>query len=72
MLSSGFACSIVVQVISARRSFSLQKVSQKCSQLIHTHSCFFLASGLESRNRFQNRQEKNEFNFSLRTENFLD
>src|SRR6266496_3850131 len=44
----------------ARRSSSLLKVSQKCSQLIHMRSCFCLASGLETRNRFQNRQEKNE------------
>jgi hypothetical protein len=30
------------------------------------------ASGLEIRNHFQNRQEKNEFNFSLPQKFFLD
>jgi hypothetical protein len=34
-------------------------------------SCFCLASGLETRNQFQNRQEKNEFYFSSRTKIFL-
>jgi hypothetical protein len=60
MPSGGVACSIVVLATSSSRSFLLLKVSQKCSQLIHMHSCFCLASGLETRNRFQNRQEKNE------------
>jgi hypothetical protein len=60
MPSRDGARSIVVPGISGSRSFSLVKVSQKCSQLIHMRSCFFLASGLETRNRFQNRQEKNE------------
>jgi hypothetical protein len=60
MPSAGVACSVVVPVPAACRSFSLLKVSQKCSQLIHMRSCFSLASGLETRNRFQNRQEKNE------------
>jgi hypothetical protein len=32
----------------------------------------FLASGLESRNQLQKRQEKNEFNFQLQQKNFLD
>jgi hypothetical protein len=40
------------------------KVSQKCSQLIHMRFVPVLASGLETRNRFRNRQEKNEFYFS--------
>jgi hypothetical protein len=31
-----------------------------------------LASGLETRNQLQKRQEKNEFNFSLPIKNFLD
>jgi hypothetical protein len=31
-----------------------------------------LASGLETRNQLQNRQEKNEFYFSLAIKNFLD
>jgi hypothetical protein len=66
------ARSIVVPGSSACGSFLVLKVSQKCSQLIHMHSGFCLASGLETRNRFQNRQEKNEFYFSLRTKNFLD
>jgi hypothetical protein len=39
------------------------KVSQKCSQLIHIRFVPVLASGLETRNRSQNRQEKNEFYF---------
>jgi hypothetical protein len=54
------ARSIVVPGSSSSCSFSRLKVSQKCSQLIHRRSCFCLASGLETRNRFQNRQEKNE------------
>jgi hypothetical protein len=53
-------------------SFSLLKVSQKCSQLIHMRFFPVLASGLEIRNQFQNRQEKNEFNFSIADKNFLD
>ncbi len=52
-------------------SFSPIKVSQKCSQLIHMRFVPVLASGLETRNRFQNRQEKNKFYFSLSTKNFL-
>jgi hypothetical protein len=52
------ARSIVVPGSSSSRSFSRLKVSQKCSQLIHRRSGFCLASGLEIRNRFQNRQEK--------------
>ena len=52
-------------------SFSPIKVSQKCSQLIHMRFVPVLASGLEIRNRFQNRQEKNKFYFSLSTKNFL-
>jgi hypothetical protein len=31
-----------------------------------------LASWLETRNRLQKRQEKNEFNFSITKKNFLD
>jgi hypothetical protein len=68
------ARSIVVPGSFSSRSFSLLKVSQKCSQLIHMRSCFCLASRLETRNRFQNRQEKNEkkeFYFSPRTKIFL-
>ncbi len=74
MSSGGVARSIVVPGSFSSRSFSLLKVSQKCSQLIHMRSCFCLASGLETRNRFQNRQEKNEkkeFYFSSRTKIFL-
>jgi hypothetical protein len=52
-------------------SFSLLKVSQKCSQLIHMRFFPVLASGLETRNQFQNRQEKNEFYFSIAEKNFL-
>jgi hypothetical protein len=63
--------SIVVPAICSSRSFSLLKVSQKCSQLIHMRSCFCLASGLETRNRSRNRQEKNEFYFSSRPKIFL-
>jgi hypothetical protein len=44
-------------------SLSPIKVSQKCSQLIHIRFVPVLASGLETRNRSQNRQEKNEFYF---------
>jgi hypothetical protein len=44
-------------------SFSPIKVSQKCSQLIHIRFVPVLASGLETRNQSQNRQEKNEFYF---------
>ncbi|PYI98765.1 MAG: hypothetical protein DME98_03190 [Verrucomicrobia bacterium] len=47
------------------------KVSQKCSQLIHMRFVPVLASGLETRNRFQNRQEKNKLYFSKSTKNFL-
>src|SRR5215469_13654506 len=46
-------------------SFSPVKVSQKCSQLIHTRVIRVLASGLETRNRFENRQEKNELYFFI-------
>jgi len=53
------------------RSFSLVKVSQKCSQLIHMRFVPVLASGLETRNPFWNRQEKNEFYFSSRQKIFL-
>jgi hypothetical protein len=47
-------------------SFSLVKVSQGCSQLIHMRIVLALASGLETRNPLQNRQEKNEFYFLIR------
>jgi hypothetical protein len=53
-------------------SFSLQEVSQTCSQLIHMPFKAALASGLETRNQLRKRQEKNEFNFRLRQKNFLD
>jgi hypothetical protein len=53
-------------------SFSLVKLSQKCSQLIHRRFAPVFASGLESRNHFQNRQEKNEFYFSLPRKFLLD
>jgi hypothetical protein len=69
--SGRLARSIVVPGSSSSRSFSQLKVSQKCSQLIHMRTCFCLASGLETRNRFQNRQEKNEFYFSSREKIFL-
>lgn len=52
-------------------SFSLPKVSQKCSQLIHMRFVPVLASGLETRNPFQNRQEKNEFYFLAARKIFL-
>ena len=52
-------------------SFSLLKVSQKCSQLIHMRFVPVLASGLETRNRFQNRQEKNSIYFSSARKIFL-
>src|SRR5207249_1623845 len=52
-------------------SFSLLKVSQKCSQLIHMRFVAAFASGLETRNPFRNRQEKNEFNFFGREKIFL-
>jgi hypothetical protein len=54
------------------RSFLLPEIFQTCSQLIHTCFVVVLASGLETRNRLQNRQEKNEFYFQFREENFLD
>src|SRR6058998_2953559 len=47
------------------------KVSQKCSQLIHMRFVPVLASGLETRNRFQNRQEKNSIYFSSAEKIFL-
>ncbi|PYJ24104.1 MAG: hypothetical protein DME99_00480 [Verrucomicrobia bacterium] len=53
---------------------SLILVARSFSEMFTTYShalCSFLASGLETRNRFQNRQEKNEFYFSSRTKNFL-
>src|SRR6266446_5297135 len=52
-------------------SFSLLKESQKCSQLIHMRFVPVLASGLETRNPFQNRQEKNSIYFSSAKKNFL-
>ncbi len=52
-------------------SFSRLKVSQKCSQLIHMRFVPVLASGLETRNPFQNRQEKNEFYFLAAIKIFL-
>ena len=52
-------------------SFSSMKVSQKCSQLIHIRFVPVLASGLETRNRSQNRQEKNEFLFLIAKKKFL-
>src|SRR6266581_1519429 len=52
-------------------SFSLVKISQKCSQLIHMRFVPAFASGLETRNPFRNRQEKNEFNFFGREKIFL-
>jgi hypothetical protein len=48
-------------------SFSLVKVSQTFSQLIHMRSILVLASGLESRNSRQNRQEK-KLNFIFHRE----
>jgi hypothetical protein len=62
VLSGNFSCC----------SFSLLEVSQKCSQLIHMRFVPVLASGLETRNPLENRQEKNEFNFSSPRKNFLD
>jgi hypothetical protein len=53
-------------------SFSLLKVSQKCSQLIHMRFVPVLASGLETRNPLENRQEKNEFYFFIAEKKFLD
>jgi hypothetical protein len=52
--------------------FSPVKISQKCSQLIHMRFAPAFASGLETRNRLQNRQEKNEFYFFGRQKKFLD
>jgi hypothetical protein len=49
-------------------------VAKSFSEMFTTYShalCFFLASGLQTRNHFQNRQEKNEFYFSSRTTIFL-
>ena len=69
------ARSVVVPGGPSFRSFSLLRVSQKCSQLIHRRSCFFLASGLETRNRFQNRQEKKRKKrilFFITNKNYLD
>ena len=69
------ARSIVVPGSFSSRSFSLLKVSQKCSQLIHMRSCFCLASRLETRNRFQNRQEKKRKKrslFFITNKNLLD
>jgi hypothetical protein len=54
---------VVLSMNSWCCSFSPMKVSQKCSQLIHIRFVPVLASGLETRNRSQNRQEKNEFYF---------
>lgn len=50
----------------------LLEIFQTCSQLIHTRFAAVLASGLETRNQLQKRQEKNEFYFQLRQKNFLD
>jgi hypothetical protein len=68
------ARSIVVPGSSSSRSFSPLKVSQKYSQLIHTRSCFFLASGLRLEIAFKidkKKSEKKEFYFSSRTKIFL-
>jgi hypothetical protein len=62
--SAAHAQSIVLSGDLECYSFSPVKVSQKCSQLIHMRLAPVLASGLETRNQFQNRQEKNEFYFS--------
>jgi len=53
-------------------SFLLPEIFQTCSQLIHTCFVVVLASGLETRNQLQKRQEKNEFYFQFREENLLD
>ena len=53
-------------------SFLLPGIFQTCSQLIHTRFGVVLASGLETRNQLQKRQEKNEFYFQFRQENFVD
>jgi hypothetical protein len=63
---------IVLSWSVPRSSFSLSEISQKCSQLIHTLLLAALASGLESRNQFGKRQEKNEFYFHSRRKFFLD
>jgi hypothetical protein len=47
------------------------KIPQKCSQLIHMRLVFVLASGLETRNPSQNRQEENEILFFWSQKNFL-
>jgi hypothetical protein len=52
-------------------SFSQSRVSQTCSQLIHTRFEALLASGLETRNQLRKRQEKNEFNFNYSKKIFL-
>jgi hypothetical protein len=59
------AHSVVVSSSLLRYPFSQLEVSQKCSQLIHMHLAAALASGLETRNQLQNRQEKNQFYFQL-------
>jgi hypothetical protein len=50
----------------------VSEIFQTCSQLIHTRLVVVLASGLETRNQLQKRQEKNEFYFQLWRKNFLD
>src|SRR5439155_679558 len=69
--SASHTHSIVLSVNFWCSSFSLLKVSQGCSQLIHMRFVPVLASGLETRNQFKNRQEKNEFYFSSVKKNSL-
>jgi hypothetical protein len=72
--SGGAARSFVVPGSFSSRSFSLLKVSQKCSQLIHMRSFSASPAGLRLEIPFKidkKKNEKREFYFSSRTKIFL-
>jgi hypothetical protein len=72
--SGGVARSFVVPGSFSSRSFSLLKVSQKCSQLIHMRSFSASPAGLRLEIPFKidkKKNEKREFYFSSRTKIFL-
>jgi hypothetical protein len=67
MSSGAIAHSIVVPGSFSSRSFSLVKVSQKCSQLIHMRSCSASPAGLRLEIAFKidkKKMKKRGFYFS--------
>ena len=74
MSSGSVARSIVVPGSFSSRSFSLVKVSQKCSQLIHMRSGSASPAGLRLEIPFKidkKKNEKKDFYFSSRSKIFL-